>query len=53
MPYASKSDIIRCIANEGTEFRNTGFFTLAGDRMRRFEVSFGATSKDGAFVEDE
>ncbi|MGH9201792.1 MAG: nuclear transport factor 2 family protein [Vicinamibacterales bacterium] len=43
----------KCITNEGTEFRNTEFFALDGDRIRRVEVYFGATYKDGVFVKDE
>jgi ketosteroid isomerase-like protein len=40
----------RCVAKGGKSFRNTEFFTFAGDRVRRIDVYFGATYRDGAFV---
>ena len=40
----------RCVAKDGKSFRNTEFFTFAGDRIRRIDVYFGATYRDGAFV---
>ena len=43
----------KCITNEGTEFRNTEFFSFDGDRIRQINVYFGATYKDGAFVKNQ
>jgi ketosteroid isomerase-like protein len=40
----------KCVAKNGKIFRNTEFFTLAGDRIRRIDVYFGATYRDGEFV---
>ncbi len=40
----------RCVAKDGKSFRNTEFFTFAGDRIRRIDVYFGATYQDGVFV---
>lgn len=40
----------RCVAKGGKSFRNTEFFTFAGDRVRRIDVYFGATYQDGKFV---
>jgi ketosteroid isomerase-like protein len=40
----------KAIANDGREFRNTEFFTLAGGRIRSVDVYFGATYKDGRFI---
>jgi ketosteroid isomerase-like protein len=40
----------RCVAKDGKSFRNTEFFTFAGDRIRRIDVYFGATYHDGVFV---
>ena len=40
----------RCVTKGGKSFRNTEFFTFAGDRIRRIDVYFGATYQDGAFV---
>jgi ketosteroid isomerase-like protein len=40
----------RCVAKGGKSFRNTEFFTFAGDRVRRIDVYFGATYQDGVFV---
>lgn len=40
----------RCIAADGKQFRNTEFFTFAGDTVRSVEVYFGASYRDGAFV---
>jgi len=42
--------LYKCVANDGRAFRNTEFFTFAGDRIRRVEVYFGATYRDGVFV---
>jgi ketosteroid isomerase-like protein len=40
----------RCLAKDGKRFRNTEFFTFAGDRIRRIDVYFGAAYQDGRFV---
>ena len=40
----------RCVAKDGKSFRNTEFFTFAGDRIRRIDVYFGATYQHGVFV---
>jgi ketosteroid isomerase-like protein len=45
--------LYKCLTQEGREFRNTEFFRLAGDRIRRLDVYFGATYKDGAFVKQQ
>jgi ketosteroid isomerase-like protein len=39
-----------CHAKGGRSFRNTEFFSFAGDRIKRIDVYFGATYQDGAFV---
>ena len=39
-----------CVAKNGKSFRNTEFFTFAGERIRRIDVYFGATYQDGVFV---
>jgi ketosteroid isomerase-like protein len=38
------------VTNEGKRFRNTEFFVFDGERIRRIDVYFGASYKDGAFV---
>jgi ketosteroid isomerase-like protein len=43
----------RCVAKGGKSFRNTEFFTFAGDRVRRIDVYFGATYENGAFVKQK
>ena len=43
----------RCVAKDGKSFRNTEFFTFAGDRIRRIDVYFGATDRDGVFVKQK
>jgi ketosteroid isomerase-like protein len=40
----------RCLAKDGKSFRNTEFFAFEGDKIRRIDVYFGATYRDGAFV---
>ena len=40
----------RCLTKEGKSFRNTEFFSFAGDRIARIDVYFGATYENGAFV---
>jgi ketosteroid isomerase-like protein len=40
----------RCVAKGGKSFRNTEFFTFAGERIRRIDVYFGANYQDGVFV---
>ena len=39
-----------CVNRDGTEFRNTEFFTFDGDRISSVSVYFGASYKDGSFV---
>jgi ketosteroid isomerase-like protein len=43
----------RCVAKGGKKFRNTEFFTFAGDRVSRIDVYFGATYENGAFVKQQ
>jgi ketosteroid isomerase-like protein len=40
----------RCVAKDGKSFRNTEFFSFEGERVRRIDVYFGATYRNGAFV---
>ena len=40
----------KCLAKDGKSFRNTEFFSFAGDKIKRIDVYFGATYKDGVFV---
>jgi ketosteroid isomerase-like protein len=40
----------RCVAKGGKHFRNTEFFTFAGDRIKRIDVYFGASYENGVFV---
>ena len=40
----------KCVAKGGKSFRNTEFFSFEGDRIKRIDVYFGATYKDGVFV---
>jgi len=40
----------RCVARGGKSFRNTEFFSFEGDKIKRIDVYFGATYKDGVFV---
>jgi ketosteroid isomerase-like protein len=42
--------IYKCLAKNGKSFRNTEFFTFAGDRISRIDVYFGATYRDGEFL---
>jgi ketosteroid isomerase-like protein len=42
-----------CVAKDGKSFRNTEFFSFAGDKIRRIDVYFGATYENGAFVKQE
>jgi ketosteroid isomerase-like protein len=41
----------RCLARDGKSFRNTEFFGFEGDKIRRIDVYFGATYRNGVFVE--
>jgi ketosteroid isomerase-like protein len=41
----------RCLAKDGKSFRNTEFFGFEGDKIRRIDVYFGATYRNGVFVE--
>ena len=43
----------RCVAKGGRSFRNTEFFTFAGNRVSRIDVYFGATYENGAFVKQK
>jgi len=43
----------KCTAKGGKSFRNTEFFTFAGDKVRRIDVYFGATYENGAFVRQQ
>jgi ketosteroid isomerase-like protein len=40
----------KCVAKGGKNFRNTEFFSLEGDKIKRIDVYFGATYENGAFV---
>ena len=40
----------RCVAKDGKSFRNTEFFSFAGDKVSRIDVYFGATYRGGVFV---
>ena len=40
----------RCLTRDGKEFRNTEFFTFAGDKIVSVEVYFGASYVEGRFV---
>ena len=42
-----------CVAKDGKSFRNTEFFSFAGDKIRRIDVYFGATYENGAFVKQQ
>jgi ketosteroid isomerase-like protein len=42
--------LYKCITADGNEFRNTELFTFEGDQIRRVDVFFGASYRDGAFV---
>ena len=39
-----------CIARDGKQFRNTEFFSFAGDKVKRIDVYFGASWQDGRFA---
>jgi hypothetical protein len=39
----------KCLTREGTEFRNTEFFTFEGERIKTVDVYFGAAYRDGVF----
>lgn len=38
------------LALDGKQFRNTEFFTFAGDKIASVDVYFGASYRDGVFV---
>ncbi|HTJ95878.1 MAG TPA: nuclear transport factor 2 family protein [Rhodocyclaceae bacterium] len=40
----------KAITHDGTEFRNTEFFTFKGGQIASVNVYFGATYKNGTFV---
>ena len=43
----------QCVAKGGKSFRNTEFFTFAGDKIKRIDVYFGATYENGTFVKQQ
>jgi ketosteroid isomerase-like protein len=43
----------RTVTLAGDEFRNTEFFRFEGERVKRIEVYFGASYRDGAFVREK
>jgi ketosteroid isomerase-like protein len=43
----------KCVAKGGKSFRNTEFFSFAGDKIRRIDVYFGATYQNGSFVKQQ
>ncbi|KRR22126.1 ketosteroid isomerase [Bradyrhizobium lablabi] len=43
----------RCVAKDSKSFRNTEFFVFDGDKVRRIDVYFGATYRDGKFVRQQ
>ncbi len=40
----------KCLAKDGKSFRNTELFSFEGGKIKRIDVYFGATYKDGIFV---
>jgi ketosteroid isomerase-like protein len=42
--------LYRCDTVDGRTFRNTEFFTFAGDRIASIDVFFGASYRDGVLV---
>jgi ketosteroid isomerase-like protein len=40
----------KCVAKGDRNFRNTEFFSFEGDKVKRIDVYFGATYRNGAFV---
>jgi ketosteroid isomerase-like protein len=43
----------KVVAKDGKSFRNTEFFSFAGERVKRIDVYFGATYQDGVFVKQQ
>ena len=41
--------IYLCVARDGASFRNTELMLFAGDKVRRIDVYFGASYRDGVF----
>jgi len=39
-----------CLAKDGRTFRNTEFFAFMGDKIKRIDVYFGATYRNGVFL---
>lgn len=39
-----------CVAKGGKSFRNTEFFSFAGDKIKRIDVYFGAAYENGVFI---
>ena len=39
-----------CVAKDGRNFRNTEFFAFEGEKIKRIDVYFGATYRNGAFI---
>lgn len=42
-----------CRAKDGKSFRNTEFFSFAGDKIKRIDVYFGPTYRLGVFVKQQ
>jgi ketosteroid isomerase-like protein len=42
-----------CVAKDGKNFRNTEFFAFDGNRIKRIDVYFGATYRNGTFVKQQ
>jgi ketosteroid isomerase-like protein len=42
--------LYRVVNQDGDEFRNTELFSFERDRLRKIQVFFGATYRDGVFV---
>src|ERR1700686_4116777 len=43
----------RGVVKNGKNFRNTEFFGFEGDKIRRIDVYFGATYRDGVFARQQ
>ena len=43
----------RMVTKKGDDFRNTEFFVFAGDKLKRVDVYFGATYRNGEFVQQK
>ena len=40
----------KCVAKDGKNLRNTEFFVFSSDKIKRIDVYFGATYRNGVFV---